>query len=208
MRLFLLFVVIGVGAMLAVELLSRLNLRRELATRRYLGDRLFVRELGAGTPVVFIPGYQGSTEFWGHAFDGLVDRHHLMFVDALGFGRSPWPEEAPTLDDHLGALRRTLVASGATTGIVLVGHSFGTLLAAYYADRYPEGVERVLLIGSPVFDGEEDARKRVHEISSFAALMVRHRIVARGMCMIMCAFRPLLAKLLLSWLADQVDRVG
>jgi pimeloyl-ACP methyl ester carboxylesterase len=184
------------GGIVTVEIAARLNVRREQARRRNLDGRLFTRILGAGDPVVFIPGYQGSTEFWQHAFDSLANRYHLIFVDALGFGRSPWPNQPPTLEDHLGALRRTLAAAGATRRVTLVAHSFGTLLAAYYAERYPEEIDRLLLLGTPVFTGEKDARRRLHEISPIAALFSLNRFLAREACMLMCALRPLLEAVL------------
>ncbi len=184
------------GAAATVELLARVNVRREQAARRYLGDQLYTRVLGEGDPVVFLPGYQGSTAFWQHAFDPLASRYRLIFVDPLGFGRSPWPDAPPTLEDHLGALRRTLVAQEAVRRITLVGHSFGTLLAAYYAKRYPDEVDRLFLLGAPLFEGEDDARRRLHEISPIAALFSLHPFLAREACMVMCALRPLLEAVL------------
>ncbi|HEY0510931.1 MAG TPA: alpha/beta fold hydrolase [Thermoanaerobaculia bacterium] len=185
----------------AIEIAARLNVRREQARRRDLGGRLFARVLGegkpaAGNPVVFIPGFQGSTEFWQHAFDSLASRYRLIFVDPLGFGRSPWPDRPPTLEDHLGALRETLTAEGAIRRVTLVAHSFGTLLAACYAERYPEEVDRLFLLGAPVFENEEDARRRLHEISPVAALFSLNRFLAREACMLMCALRPLLEAVL------------
>jgi pimeloyl-ACP methyl ester carboxylesterase len=184
------------GGIATVEIAARLNVRREQARRRALDGRLFTRILGEGDSVVFIPGYQGSTEFWQHAFDSLASRHRLIFVDTLGFGRSPWPDRPPTLDDHLNALRETLIAEGAIGRVKLVGHSFGTVLAAYYAERYPDEVDRLLLLGTPVFEDEADARRRLHEISPIAALFSLNRFLAREACMLMCALRPLLEAVL------------
>jgi pimeloyl-ACP methyl ester carboxylesterase len=184
------------GGIAALELTARLNVRREQTRRRGLAGRLFTRVLGEGDPVVFIPGYQGSTEFWQHAFDPLASRHRLIFLDVLGFGRSPWPDRPPTLDDHLDALRGTLIAGGATRRVTLVAHSFGTVLAAYYAERYPDEIDRLLLLGAPVFEDEADARRRLHEISPIAALFSLNRLLAREACMLMCALRPLLEAVL------------
>jgi len=184
------------GGVATIELLARFNVRREQAARRYLGDKLYARVLGEGDPLVFLPGYQGSTEFWQHAFDPLASRFRLIFLDTLGFGRSPWPDTPPTLEDHLGALRRTLLDLRANSRVTLVAHSFGTLLAAYYAERYPAEVERLFLLGTPAFAGEEDARRRLHEISPIGALFSLNRFLAREACMAMCAFRPLLEAVL------------
>jgi len=184
------------GGIATLEIAARINVRREQARRRALGGRLFTRVLGEGDPVVFIPGYQGSTEFWQHALDSLASRNRLIFLDTLGFGRSPWPDRPPTLDDHLNALRETLIAKGAIGRVTLVAHSFGTVLAAYYAERYPDEVDRLLLLGAPVFEDEFDARRRLHEISPIAALFSLNRFLAREACMLMCALRPLLEAVL------------
>jgi len=189
------------GGLAAVEVAARINVRREQARRRDLQGKLFTRILdeekpGAGDPVVFLPGFQGSTEFWQHAFDSLASRHRLIFVDLLGFGLSPWPDRPPTLEDHLDALRGTLAAEGAVRRVTLVAHSFGTLLAAWYAERYPDEVDRLLLLGAPVFENEEDARRRLREISPIAALFSLNSFLAREACMLMCALRPLLENVL------------
>jgi len=189
------------GGLAAIEVAARLNVRREQARRRGLGGRLYTRVLGAerpgaGNPVVFLAGFQGSTEFWQHAFDSLASRHRLIFVDLLGFGRSPWPDRPPTLEDHLNALRETLTAEGVTRRVTLVAHSFGTLIASGYAARYPDEVDRLFLLGAPVFANEEDARRRLREISPIAALFSLNRFLAREACMLMCALRPLLETVL------------
>lgn len=181
---------------------ARINLRHEQAVRSYLDGRLYTEIRGHGDPVVFLAGLQGSTEFWQEGFDPLVQDHRLIFVDALGFGRSPWPEVRYTLEDHLGALRRTLVAKAVTRKVTLVAHSFGAILATYYAARNPGDVDRVFLLGTPVFNGDEDARRRIREMSPIAALFSRHRLLAREACMTMGAFRPLLRKMLPSLKGD------
>src|SRR2546421_363711 len=83
-----------------------------------------------------------------------------------GDSGSPWPDAGYTLDDHLRALRRTLLAEGAGEHVTLVAHSFGTLLAANYAARYPAEVDRLYLLGTPVFEDEKEARKHIRAISS------------------------------------------
>ena len=179
-----------------VEVLAWANVRRERARRSPLSDRLFVVERGAGPPIVFLAGLQGSTRYWGATFDDAASQHRLLFLDALGFGRSPWPLREPTLEDHLQWLRRTLLAHGATSHVTVVAHSFGTILAAYYAARYPTEVDRLVLLGTPIFRGEEEARHRIRELSSLGGLFALNPIVAREACLLMGASRPLLEVLL------------
>ncbi|MEO8218665.1 MAG: alpha/beta fold hydrolase [Acidobacteriota bacterium] len=173
------------------------NMNRERRARHYLGDRLYTEECGSGDPIVFLTGLQGSTRYWADDFDSLASSHRLIFVDELGFGRSPWPADSEfTLDDQLGALRRTLVGLGATRDVTFVAHSFGTVLAAYYAARFPLEVKRLVLLGAPVFDSEAEARWRIRGMGALAAVFTFNRPLALVSCTLMCAFRPLLQRVL------------
>jgi pimeloyl-ACP methyl ester carboxylesterase len=181
----------------AVYVMAILDMDRERRARAYLDGRLYAEVRGAGEPVVFLAGLQGSTRYWDHAFDGLSASRRLIFVDALGFGRSPWPKGSRyALDDQLGALRRTLVALGATRNVTLVGYSFGAVIAAYYAARYPAEVRRVILLGAPVWNSDAEARERMNEMSSLGWTFTANRPLALATCTTMCAFRPLLRRVL------------
>ena len=182
---------------LAIELLARWNVRREQKQRAYLGDRLFAQVVGTrGDSIVFIAGLQASTRYWNHGFDELAKDHRVIYVDLVGFGRSPWPNIEYTLDDHLAYLRRTLVALGATQNVTIVAHSFGTIIAANYAARFPAEVKRVLLLGTPVYDSEAEARERISRMSPLAAAFSLRPILAREACLSMGAARPLLERVM------------
>ena len=184
------------GALAVVELLAWVNVRHERSKRAYLGDQLFVERRGAGAPLVLLAGLEGSTRYWPPEFEALSARHRLLFVDAFGFGRSPWPLQEPTLEDHLTWLRRTLVAEGAIQHVTIVAHSFGAILAAYYAARYPTEVERLVLLGTPMFRGQADARQRIKGMSSFAGVFSLNPVIAREACLTMGAFRPVIRSVL------------
>ncbi|HEV8582812.1 MAG TPA: alpha/beta fold hydrolase [Thermoanaerobaculia bacterium] len=165
-----------------LEIVAAIRVRHLRAERAYLGGKLYVEVRGRGDPVVFLAGLPATTHFWQGAFDPLAKTHRLIFLDALGFGRSPLPAVDYTLEDHLGALRRTLVAQGATRRVTFIAHSFGTLLAAYYAARYPQEVEHLFLLGTPVFDGEREARAHIREMSSMGGLFTLNPVLAREAC--------------------------
>lgn len=185
------------GTFVGIYVAAEMDMARERAARRYLGDQLYTEIRGSGDPVVFLAGLQGSTKYWGNAFDGLTSEHRLIFIDALGFGRSPWPRNiAYTLDDQVAALRRTLLAKGATTNVTFVAHSFGTIIAAAYAARYPGEVSRVVLLGTPIFANEQQARERIRNMTALGALFTFNKTLANLSCMTMCAFRPLLRRVL------------
>jgi len=179
----------------AVEGIAAVRVRHLRAERAPLDGRLYTEIRGQGDPIVFLAGLPGTTSYWGNAFDSLARGHRLIFVDALGFGHSPWPDAEYTLDEHLGALRRTLVALGATERVTIVGHSFGTLLAAQYAARFLGEVERLYLLGTPVFHDRKEALARIREMSSTAGLFSLNPVLARESCKLHEALGPLLAKI-------------
>lgn len=195
-RLLIASVVIA-GTYAGIYIAAEIDMARERAARRHLGDQLYAEIRGNGDPVVFLAGLQGSTKYWGNAFDPLAREHRLIFVDALGFGRSPWPRNIHyTLDDQVAALRRTLQARRATRNVTFVAHSFGTIIAAAYAARFPDEVSRVVLLGTPIFADERQARERIRNMTTLGALFTFNKTLANLSCMTMCAFRPLLRRVL------------
>lgn len=180
------------GAAALVEAIAAVRVRHLRAERSPLDGRLYTEIRGQGDPMVFLAGLPGTTAYWDHRFDSLASHHRLIFVDALGFGRSPWPDAEYTLDDHLRALRRTLVAEGARERVTFVAHSFGALLAAHYAARYPAEVEHLYLLGTPVFKDEKEALEHIRAMSSTGGMFSINPIVAREACKLHEAFDPLL----------------
>lgn len=185
----------------AIELAGRASMRRQHVLRAHLGDHLYAALSGSvesdgrsPSSVVFLAGLQGSTRYWNRRFDSLPGR--VVYLDALGFGQSPWPHTPPSLDQHLAAIERTLTAHGVTSGITFVAHSFGTLLAAYFAARFPERVGKLILLGTPIYRDEADARQRLWRMSPIAAMFSLQPLLAREACMLMCSLRPVLKPLM------------
>jgi pimeloyl-ACP methyl ester carboxylesterase len=197
-RRLLIYAAVGSSLLLAcIEVAARLSVRRGRMERSHLGDRLFTEVAGEyGPAIVFLPGLEGSTRYWDHRFDYLVTTdHRVIYADLLGFGRSPWPDGDYTLEDQIAALRRTLVARQATHDVTLVGHSFGAVIAAHYAARYPDDIGSLVLIGTPVYDSPREAKTRIRSMSSLGGIFTLNTIVARETCQLMCAARPLFRRI-------------
>ena len=206
---------IGIGilslaaAAVTIETVAAVRVRRLRSQRAYLDGRLYTEVRGQGDPVVFLAGLPATTHFWQGSFDPLAKTHRLIFVDTLGFGRSPLPDVEYTLEDHLSALRRTLVAQGATRRVTFVAHSFGTLLAAHYAARYPGEVEHLFLLGTPVFADEREAREHIRETSSMAGVFTLNPILAREACKLHEAtLSPALARLVTLFMPDMPPEIA
>ena len=169
---------------LALALLVVVTASRCTSTALAKPERLYSQRIGSGErAVVILPGLLGSTRYWeGSGFEQLATTHSILLVDPLGFGRSPKPKSGYTLHDHLTALHEAMQRNGMTSRVTIVGHSFGALLAMQYAAAYPEEVDQLFLLGTPLFDDDAEARLRLDAIGGFAGMYVRHPRWMRVVC--------------------------
>jgi proline iminopeptidase len=111
-------------------------------------SRLYVREIGAGPPIVVVHGGPDfDHEYLLPELDLLAGRFRLTYYDQRGRGRSFSGERAADITvasemDDLDQVR----ASAGTEAVALLGHSFGALLAVEYAIRQPGRVSHLLLV--------------------------------------------------------------
>ena len=112
------------------------------------GGALFVRDIGSGPPIVVL---HGGPDF-DHAYllpelDRLAVDFRLVFYDQRGRGRS-FHGEGPddvTIESETDDLDRIRAWAGPET-FVLLGHSWGGLLAMEYAIRHPDRVSHLILM--------------------------------------------------------------
>ena len=106
----------------------------------------FLRWLEAGTgepAVVFEAGAASPSTTWAAVFAALAPRHRAIAYDRAGYGASD-PAE-PSVDLQLGDLVAILESAGPTP-CVLVGHSWGGLLAQLVTWERPELVAGLVLV--------------------------------------------------------------
>ena len=83
----------------------------------------------------------------------LARHYRLLLPDLPGFGESPKPRTAYTLDFYRDTVRNTVEAAGChRQPIHIVGHSLGALIALEYALRFPAHVDRMVLLSLPRFE--------------------------------------------------------
>ncbi|MEX2239028.1 MAG: alpha/beta hydrolase [Dehalococcoidia bacterium] len=130
---------------------------------------LVVRRIGDGSvPILALHGLSASSAFWLPLAEELRHDCTLTIPDLLGFGRSSKPKIDYTVDAHRDALAPIVDEMPAT--FVIAGHSMGAALAVALAARWPERVERVVLLNGPL--NKEYTRKdeRFGEISWWSKL--------------------------------------
>jgi len=126
------------------RLCDELNLRREKVD---IGDcELYCEQEGSGTALVLLHGGPGAThgEFHPH-FSRAADFARVIYYDQRGCGLSDYePGSGYCVDQATDDLDRLREALGINQWVVL-GHSYGGLLAQCYAMKYPENLKGLVL---------------------------------------------------------------
>jgi pimeloyl-ACP methyl ester carboxylesterase len=139
-----------------------------------------------GDVVGLVHGLGASGRFWRRMVAHLPACRCLA-PDLLGFGQSPWPDLAYTVEEHVDALEVALLGRGEAP-IVLVGHSTGCVFALELAARRPERVRALLLFSPPFFTSTAAATAhfRAH---CWARLLIDSPHFAWGLCQLFCQRR-------------------
>ncbi|MFK4761250.1 alpha/beta fold hydrolase [Microbacterium sp. ZW T5_45] len=76
-------------------------------------------------------------------------RGRVIAIDLPGFGEAPEPERTLTMERHADLVAAFLRSSG-ESGVIAIGHSMGSQIAAELAARHPSLVSGVVLAGPTV----------------------------------------------------------
>src|SRR5262249_19027516 len=98
--------------------------------------------------MVLLHGFGGQSAQWKAQIEFFAEDYHIVAPDLRGHGHSDKPHAEYTLDEMISDLDAVLLATQVPAKSVLFGHSFGGAVAATYAVRHPERVERLILIGT------------------------------------------------------------
>lgn len=133
------------------------------------GVRLFYRKLGQGPDfVIFLHGGPGlSMHDGGFSMDPLAANHTLIMYDQRGGGRSELVKEKALLTaaDDVRDLEAVREHFGIKT-MMLIGLSWGSGLAALYADAHPDRVSRIVFLDPMPIALTPFARERSEKIAS------------------------------------------
>ncbi|HEY6249599.1 MAG TPA: alpha/beta fold hydrolase [Candidatus Angelobacter sp.] len=142
------FIILGVLAVLIV--VQAVYVRRD--RRRFpppgtLEDGLHVLQLGAGFPaVVFESGIANSSLSWSLIQPQVARFATTYSYDRAGFGWSDGSDVPCSLEKITADLRSMLERQHVLRPFILVGHSFGGLIARYYAHQFPEELSGLVLV--------------------------------------------------------------
>src|SRR4051795_8148710 len=111
------------------------------------GRRVNVIELGSGPPVVFIHGLSGSWQNWLEQLPVVARDHRGIGFDLPGSGASQMPREKITIRGY-GHFVDALLDELGVGSAAVVGNSMGGFIGTELAIRFPERVERLVLVSA------------------------------------------------------------
>ncbi len=127
--------------------------RKEVVVSQDPPVRLSVIDAGrspAERTLLFIHGFGGYAMQWEQQLIEFADKSRVIALDLRGHGLSDRPASAYTTDELLGDIGRVVEALRLPRRFVILGHSFGGALAASYAVKHPDRVERLVLVSTSV----------------------------------------------------------
>jgi proline iminopeptidase len=151
------------------------------SSRLVRGVSLFERRVGQGPPAVVLHGGPGADHgYLLPGFDTLSVGRELVYYDQRGGGRSPVARDVPVgWREHVADLDALREIWGLER-LVLLGYSWGGLLAQLYATEHPDRVERLALVSpAPSWRAAREEFERRFAERNLAPALERERRALR-----------------------------
>lgn len=143
---------------------------------------------GSGDPVVLLHGSGPGVSAWAnwqHTIPGLAKEFRVIAPDTVGYGATSRPDDViyslRTWTDHIVGFLDVL----GLERVSLVGNSLGGRMALDMAERHPDRVTRMVLMGSPgvgmaVTDGLKALRAYEPSLENMRALLLDYFAVDKS----------------------------
>jgi pimeloyl-ACP methyl ester carboxylesterase len=106
---------------------------------------------GSGKKILFLPGWAESISAWKESCpkEDLAN-YQRIFINLGGHYPSEFPanREHLSLEEFLDSHFEVFNHIAANDKLILVGHSAGAFVLWHYCNRYPEKVDKIILVGS------------------------------------------------------------
>lgn len=128
-----------------------------MARARINGTDLFWDQAGGSGPVLlFHHGYNGSHDAWEGVVPAFSDRYRCIVMDARGAGDSAHPADGYSITQYADDVIAMADHLGVGT-FTYIGHSMGGVIGYELGLRYPQRLERLVLVAPAPADGLRDA---------------------------------------------------
>jgi pimeloyl-ACP methyl ester carboxylesterase len=101
----------------------------------------------ANADIFIIHGFGESGLSFSNALDStLANQNNIWITDLPGFGASPYQCNFTTIEDYLLHLENLIKATAITNKIILIGHSFGGVIATLLCERLEGLIQGIISV--------------------------------------------------------------
>lgn len=110
--------------------------------------------------LLILPGWGGTKETW-QKFTNLVKQDFdVQVINLPCFGDEPCPSEAWGVEQYAEFVKNKIVERGTRNEkLILLGHSFGGQVAAYFTSQNPEMIDKLILFAPALFRHKSPLRR-------------------------------------------------
>jgi pimeloyl-ACP methyl ester carboxylesterase len=105
--------------------------------------------LGRGRPVFFLHGWVGSWRYWMPAMQPSSTSFRTYALDFWGFGDTTKDPLEYHLDRQVELINEFFNQMGILRSAI-IAHGMGAMIALLFANKYPEVVDRLMLVSCPL----------------------------------------------------------
>lgn len=106
--------------------------------------KLFYREYGSGSPLIFIHGFLGMSDNWVTVGKAFSNTCKVYLPDIRNHGQSPHSEKFSY--GLINSDLKEFMADHKITKATFIGHSMGGKIVMNFAESFPDIVERFIII--------------------------------------------------------------
>jgi 3-oxoadipate enol-lactonase len=117
-----------------------------LATKQDI--EIYYESHGAGKPIVFVSGLGQKSAAWQFQVPYFSGRMRVITLDNRGTGKSSRPDYPYTMDMYVSDLASVLDCLDINEPVTLCGLSMGGMISQNFALKYPERVNRLILLST------------------------------------------------------------
>lgn len=141
---------------------------KETDTRGWVhipGLSLYARDVGEGTPLVFLHAYPLSSAMWLAQREDLAKRFRVVTPDLRGFGGSTLGDAEPSIDIMADDVAATMRSKGIGKAVI-VGLGMGGNVAMAFGRRHPDHLLGLVLANTTADSDSPHERQRQLDVAS------------------------------------------
>lgn len=132
------------------------------------GQIVHYEVLGRGRPIIFLHGWVGSWRYWISSMQVASTSFRAYGLDFWGFGESARESKYYSIDEQTNLLNRFLDEMGIGK-VALVGHSLGALVGFNFCSRWPQSVDRMIAVNTPLYYDSINPRLRTSSLQDLVS---------------------------------------